>query len=251
MAQSAGPSGRSKPRKNTSRRAGWRRAITSRLAEWAVSRFIWLLRLTCRVRIVHGAEHLDAALARGVPVVPCAWHQRLVPSGLFLRSLVPRGMRVGFLISPSREGQFLCRVARVHKVEAIRGSSSRTGKEAMQALTQAVADGFSPMMYGDGPRGPARVFKPGAVVLASRTGAPLFLVGAAASRYWKVRSWDGCHVPKPFCRFDIAIDAPWPVAALDDGTQQAEDIAAAPGRRLDVLNRIAETGVSLPHAAPA
>ncbi|HET7314117.1 lysophospholipid acyltransferase family protein [Salinisphaera sp.] len=241
MAQSSESPGRSKHRKNKDRKSGWRRAFVAWLAEWAVSRFIWLLRLTCRVRIVHGQAHLDAALARGTAVVPCAWHQRLVPSALFLRAQRSRGMRVGFLISPSREGLFMCRVARAHKVEAICGSSSRTGKEAMRALTEAVGVGISPMMYGDGPRGPARVFKPGAVVLASRAGAPLFLVGAAASRYWQVKSWDSCHVPKPFCRFDIAIDAPWPVGALE-GTQQAEDIAAALGQRLDVLNKIAETG---------
>ncbi|WP_353218822.1 DUF374 domain-containing protein [Salinisphaera sp. S4-8] len=208
------------------------------LSQWAMAGYIWLLRLTCRIDIVAGREHLEDTLTRATPVVPCAWHQRLVPSGLFLRSLVARGMHVGFLISPSREGEFMSRVARNHRVEPIRGSSSRTGREAMQALVEAVAHGISPMMYGDGPRGPARVFKTGAVILASRTGAPLFLVGAAASRYWEVKSWDRMHVPKPFCRFKIAVGEPWPIGQLH-AKHEAEDIAEQLGQRLDSLCEVA------------
>lgn len=220
---------------------GWRKRAMAKVSEWGIAGYIWLLRLTCRIRVIEGGEHVEAAIARGTPVVPCAWHQRLVPSGLFLRSLVPRGMNVGFLISPSREGEFMSRIAHTHRVKPIRGSSSRTGKEAMQALTEAVAAGISPMMYGDGPRGPARVFKTGAVILASRSGAPLFLVGAAASRYWQVKSWDAFHIPKPFCCFYVAIGEPWPIGALE-GTQQAEDIAVELGRRLDELCETAARG---------
>lgn len=220
---------------------GWHKRVLITLSQWGMAGYIWLLRLTCRIRVVEGRQYLEDTLSRGTPVVPCAWHQRLIPSGLFLRSLVPRGMNVGFLISPSREGEFMSRVARTHRVKPIRGSSSRTGKEAMQALKEAVKAGISPMMYGDGPRGPARVFKTGAVILASRTGAPLFLVGAAASRYWQVKSWDSFHVPKPFCCFRIAVGEPWPIGALD-GTQQAEKIAEELSRRLDALCEVAHDG---------
>ena len=220
---------------------GWRTRVLRIVSQWGMAGYIWLLRLTCRIRVVEGRQYLEDTLAGDTPVVPCAWHQRLVPSGLFLRSLVPRGMNVGFLISPSREGEFMSRVAHNHRVTPIRGSSSRTGKEAMQALTEAVREGVSPMMYGDGPRGPARVFKTGAVILASRTGAPLFLVGAAASRYWQVKSWDSFQVPKPFCTFYIAIGEPWPIGSLG-GPHQAEDIAKELGHRLDALCEVAQGG---------
>ncbi|GAB3675538.1 lysophospholipid acyltransferase family protein [Salinisphaera aquimarina] len=232
------PGGRNhRQRKNKA--PGWRKRLLRTLSEWGIAGYIWLLRLTCRIRVVEGRQHLDAALASGTPVIPCGWHQSLVPSGLFLRSLVPRGMNIGFLISPSREGEFMSRVAHAHRVKPIRGSSSRSGKEAMRALTEAVAEGISPMMYGDGPRGPARQFKTGAVILASRSGAPLFPVGAAASRYWQVKSWDAFRIPKPFCRFLIAVGEPWTVGALE-GTVEAEDIATELGHRLDALNLRAE-----------
>lgn len=240
MAEQPDPTGhagqrRHKPKKTPT----WRQRITMRAAAWASMVVIWLLRLTCRIRVVQGAQHVDAMLAAEVPaIVPCGWHQRIIMSGLFLRSLVPRGLRLGFLISPSREGEFIARVARSHGTETIRGSSSRTGKEAMRALTQAVREGISPMMYGDGPRGPAGVFKPGAVILASRSGAPLFLVGCAANRYWQLKSWDSGQIPKPFARLTVAVGEPWRIGPLH-GTGQAEDIAGEIGRRLDALDTVA------------
>lgn len=213
-------------------------------ATWASILLVWIFRLTCRIRVVHGREHVETMLARGTPVVPCGWHQRIIISGLFLRSLIRRGLRLGFLISPSREGEFISRVANAHSALTIRGSSSRTGREAMRALVDAVRTrGISPTMYGDGPRGPAGVFKPGAAILASRTGAPLFLVGCAANRYWQLNSWDKGRIPKPFARITIAVGVPWTINAFEDPAH-AERIAEEIGDRLDELDRIAEARLS-------
>ncbi|WP_148045438.1 lysophospholipid acyltransferase family protein [Salinisphaera orenii] len=225
----------SKPRKPPT----WRQRMVMRVAAWACIVLVWVYRLTCRIEVVHGAEHVRATLDGGRPVVPCGWHQRIVPSGLFLRTLIPRGLRLGFLISPSREGEFLSRVALAHGATTIRGSSSRTGQAAMQALVQAVGEGISPTMYGDGPRGPAGVFKVGAAILASRSGAPLFLVGCAADRYWQLKSWDSGHIPKPFARLTVAVGEPWSIGALTDDAH-ADRIAREIGERLDTLNELAE-----------
>jgi len=219
-------------------RPAWRQKLELHVVSWAAMLFIWLLRMTCRIRVVEGQQHLDAALARGTAFVPCAWHQRIVPSGLFLRSLVRRKMRIGFLISPSREGEIVSRLAHAHGMTPIRGSSSRTGSQALESLAKAVGQGISPMMYGDGPCGPAGVFKPGAVVLASRTGAPLFLIGASVSRFRRLRSWDATHLPRPFSCFNIAIGEPLYVGVLE-GTQTAEDLAGVVSDRLKALDAIA------------
>ncbi len=237
MAQHSGPGQKNSRRKRD--RPLWRQKLEHYAVAFAATLFIWLLRLTCRIRVVKGQEHLDAALAAGAAVIPCAWHQRLVPSGLFLRSLVRRKMIIGFLISPSREGEIMSRVARAHGVTPIRGSSSRTGSQALDALADAVKQGISPMMYGDGPRGPAHVLKPGAVVLASRTGAPLFLIGAASDRFWQLKSWDASRIPKPFSCFSIVIGEPMYVGCLE-GTQQAEDIASEISWRLSGLDATAD-----------
>jgi len=218
---------------------GWRQRLTMTLMVWASTALTWLMRLTCRFEVVEGAEHVERAVDSDQAVIPCGWHQRIITSGLFLRSLVPRGVRIGFLISPSREGEFIARVAKTHSVDVIRGSSSRTGRQAMLNLTEAVGRGVSPMMYGDGPRGPAGVFKPGAVILASRSGAPMFPVGCYATRYWQLQSWDAGQIPKPFTRIRIAVGEPWFVDPLEEAGQ-AEAIAARLGEHLKALDAAAE-----------
>ncbi|MAS10974.1 MAG: hypothetical protein CMN26_13120 [Salinisphaera sp.] len=241
----ARPEGSTKPGKARKPRGPqkpptFKQRLTMTAATWASILFVWVLRLTCRIRVVHGREHVETMLANDVPVVPCGWHQRIIISALFLRSLIPRGLRLGFLISPSREGEFISRVALAHEALTIRGSSSRTGREAMVALVRAVrSERISPTMYGDGPRGPAGVFKPGAAILARRTGAPLFLVGCAASRYWQLGSWDKGRIPKPFARITIAVGEPWPIGELEDA-QHADRISEEIGHRLDELDRVAE-----------
>lgn len=218
----------------------WYQKLKLSAMVWTASAFIWALRLTCRTEVVAGAANVEAALARGV-VVPCGWHQQILISGLFLRGLVPRGLKAGFLASPSREGEFISRVAIHHRGKIMRGSSSRTGSEALKAIIKGTQEGISPMMYADGPRGPARVFKPGAVLLAQRTGTPILPVGCAVDRYWQIKSWDQTRIPKPFSRFTIAVGELWPVACEN---HQIDAVARQVGRKVDELTAVAEAAQS-------
>jgi hypothetical protein len=80
----------------------------------------------------------------------------------------------------------------------------------------------------DGPRGPARVVKPGPVQLAELTGAAwVGCFHAEAERAWRLRSWDGFVVPKPFSRVTVA----WPenvrpeLGAVQQAMERAEAMA--------------------------
>src|SRR5699024_8003546 len=152
--------------------APWKKRLSMALAVWAGTAYVWLLRLTCRIRVIEGEQHLDEALAVGV-VIPCSWHQQILTGGLFLRDLLPRGMQTGFLISPSREGEFITRVVENHGPQVMRGSSSRTGTQAVKSTLRAIRAGVSPTFFADGPRGPAGEFKHGALTIARRTGTPV------------------------------------------------------------------------------
>lgn len=237
------------PSSNSQRRAGEapgtrrRKRKKSRRPDWlqrslqvamivVFSLFIWVLRLTCRVRIVSGKEHADAAVARGA-VVPCGWHAQLLPIGLGLLTLRSRGLRIGFLISPSREGEFIARVATHHGTHALRGSSSRTGREALTAMSEGLKAGISPTIFADGPRGPARACKPGAVILAQRTGVPIMPVACRMDRYWQIKSWDGTQIPKPFARVSVAVGALWDVACEE---QEISELAGQLGECIDDLS---------------
>jgi hypothetical protein len=49
---------------------------------------------------------------------------------------------------------------------------------------------------------------PGAVVISGRTGAPMVPTTVAASRAWRLNSWDRFMIPKPFARVVIAYGEP-------------------------------------------
>ena len=60
----------------------------------------------------------------------------------------------------------------------------------------------------DGPRGPDREFKPGAVRLAAETGAVLVPFAFTATRRRILRSWDRFLLPLPFGRITAAYGEP-------------------------------------------
>lgn len=129
------------------------------------------------------------------------------------------GFKLRFLISPSADGEIAAQVVVGLGAGVVRGSSSSTGARALRDCYEAVArDGVSLLFPADGPRGPLHELKPGPLMLARLTGAPILPLGYRASRAWRLHSWDQFIVPKPFARVDIYIGEPYYVprdAALE------------------------------------
>ncbi|NLA74037.1 MAG: lysophospholipid acyltransferase family protein, partial [Deltaproteobacteria bacterium] len=101
----------------------------------------------------------------------------------------------------SRDGEFAARFINALGLGDVRGSSTRGGTGALIRLTQRIVDGeTNGGMVVDGPLGPARVAKMGAVLLARNSKAPLFPVMWGTDRCWVLNSWDRFIIPKPFAR---------------------------------------------------
>jgi lysophospholipid acyltransferase (LPLAT)-like uncharacterized protein len=170
-----------------------------------------LLRLVwgwSRVVRVLGAEHISAALGRAPSFIPVYWHQHQLFCVKHLLEQRRAGLKLGFLISPSVDGQIGAMIVRTLGGEVIRGSSTHTGARALRDYYQALAhEGVSPAITPDGPRGPPWKFKPGAVLLAQLSGRPMIPLSYAASRAWKIK-WDRFVIPKPFSRIVIAVGEP-------------------------------------------
>jgi lysophospholipid acyltransferase (LPLAT)-like uncharacterized protein len=170
-----------------------------------------LLRLVwawSRVVRVIGAEHIAAALARAPSFIPVYWHQHQVFCVKHLLGQRRAGLKLGFLISPSVDGEIGAMAVRKLGGEVIRGSSSHTGARALRDYYQALAhDGVSPAITPDGPRGPPWKFKPGAVLLAQLSGRPMIPLSYAASRAWKIK-WDRFVIPWPLSRIVIVVGEP-------------------------------------------
>jgi lysophospholipid acyltransferase (LPLAT)-like uncharacterized protein len=162
----------------------------------------------CRSVRVVGEEHIRAALARAPSFVPVYWHQHQLFCVKPLLEMREAGVKLGFLISPSVDGEIGAMVVREVGGEVIRGSSSHTGARALRDYYQALAhEGISPAITPDGPRGPPRKFKPGAILLAQMSQRPMIPMAYAASRCWRIQ-WDGFVIPKPFARVVIAVGSP-------------------------------------------
>jgi len=156
---------------------------------------------------VHGAEAWQALADRGKPYVLLCWHDALLPLLWWHRR---RGITI--VVSEARDGRYLAAYGRRLGYRESRGSSTRGGVRALLGVVKALRAGRPAAFTPDGPRGPRRVFKDGALLAAQRGLAPVIAVHAAADRAWRLGSWDRMLVPKAFARVRIAYGTPVQVA---------------------------------------
>ena len=163
---------------------------------WLVIR---LLSLTWRVRLVGP----DPDLVKP-PRVFCFWHGE--QAGLFGH---PRHHPLVVLASLSRDGDLQAKILRRFGFTVVRGSSSRGGAQGLKALVRELETGKDALFAVDGPRGPNRRVKPGAILASKTTGAPLIPIRIGASRAWVfLKAWDRYTLPKPFATVEINRGAP-------------------------------------------
>lgn len=184
-----------------------------------------LLFLTLRLRFEDRIGFTTGRFAG--PVIMCFWHNRILGiTHCFLRQY-PHGKRKGVtvLTSPSRDGEILAGVASRLGMQAVRGSSSRRGSQALLQLVGLVEDRHDIAITPDGPRGPRYKLGPGAILLAQATGAPLAPVHASFSRAIRLKTWDGFIIPLPFSSVSVTVDDPIYVSReMDETAFEAERV---------------------------
>jgi len=208
--------------------------------------FLWVLRRTCRVEVIEGAERVERLAASGEPVILTFWHNRaILGSNYLIQELVARGYRMTLLASRSHDGEIVARFAAAYGVGSVRGSSSRGGRAALAGAYRAlVRDRSAPIIVPDGPRGPAYEYKLGVVALSQMTGAPVLPMGFAARRFRALGSWDRLIVPWPFTRVAVAVGEPQvvPEGLSDD---EREQVRQRYQEELARLTRAAEAAVGV------
>ena len=145
------------------------------------------------------------------PVIFCTWHNRLALSMVVYHDYVRRhkpGIPLAALISASKDGALLTRALAYYNVIAVRGSSSRRGRQALLELTSYIEDNHHVAITPDGPRGPCYKIQTGIIGLAQLTGLPIIPVSNHVS--WKLcmKSWDRFQIPLPFARCRITLGEP-------------------------------------------
>jgi lysophospholipid acyltransferase (LPLAT)-like uncharacterized protein len=187
-------------------------------------------------------------------VVCCVWHDALLIPTMVVHETHRR--QTCCLVSKHQDGSFLAEAMDFLGYTTVRGSSRRGGAGAVKQLLDDTA-GKHIVITPDGPRGPRRQLKPGAIYVASQTGRPL-IVGAYACRSgWRVQgSWTDMLIPKPFTTVYCVISTPIFVppdlsraeldryvamaqSALDDLTEQVERLARGEIERIDFTPALA------------
>jgi lysophospholipid acyltransferase (LPLAT)-like uncharacterized protein len=101
-------------------------------------------------------------------------------------------------------------------------------------LIRGARAGHDLALTPDGPRGPARRVKTGALAVAQLTGLPLIPMAVGASSAWRLSSWDSFLVPRPFSDVRVGYREPMWVPR-DAGRAELERLGVELARALDGL----------------
>lgn len=148
------------------------------------------------------------------PLLWAFWHNRLFITAYMFERFFPR-RRGAALASQSKDGELIAAIIGRFGLRAIRGSSSRGGARALIAMKRAWNEGCDVAITPDGPRGPRYTVQPGVVKLAQLTNGAVLPMHVAYSRCWRLKSWDGFMIPKPFATVCITLEALHEVRATE------------------------------------
>ena len=189
-------------------------SIKERLILTTVPRLVdWIMRLwfgTVRVEIINRDIYLDYVQNnrdRG-SVVLGTWHRHTIFFFHFFRHLDNRVL----MVSQSRDGELLARLAERLGYDCVRGSSTRSGGQALRAMIRYLRNCPQTAFAGtamDGPQGPARICKPGLLAAAGLSGSWFIPMAWSGNRVITFRkAWDKTIVPRPFSKVIMIFEQP-------------------------------------------
>lgn len=186
-------------------------------------------------KVVLNKKFLTDALATKKSVLICCWHGRLLFPLYFLRESGAHG-----LAGLHRDAEIISKVGGKMGWKLIRGSSSEGGTAAYKGLISVLKEGDTVVgITPDGPRGPKREAKRGAVRAAMLTGAIIIPVSGQASRRWEFKNWDVFVVPKPGGRISMVFGKPIIIHQNSDVDEGKNCLDAALNRCQEMANAIA------------
>ncbi len=173
----------------------------------------WLIRAigaTLKIEVVGWENH-----ATDQPLIYCFWHNRIPVATWFWRH---RGIVV--MSSLSFDSEYIARFIQRFGYGAAKGSSTRGARGGLIQMIRAVRRGQSAAFTVDGPRGPIYAAKPGALLVAEKSGAAILPFSISLDRCWRLPSWDRIEIPKPFARAFVVIGERFYVKDADDEAEQ-------------------------------
>jgi hypothetical protein len=165
--------------------------------------FLRLLGFTWRIRVHNPTGFPTPDKNKNEKLIFIFWHNRILVHTYYYRHC-----EITAMISKSRDGEYIAKVARWLGHYAIRGSSSRKSREALEEAIACLSQNKYIAVTPDGPQGPKYQLQGGAVEMARRTGASIVPMAFDASSKYVFSSWDGFILPKPFSKIVICFGSP-------------------------------------------
>ena len=222
----------------------WYRAAAW-LGTWALSLVLRAILFTCRFE--YFGYDAEVETHRKHPSATYAtWHRNML-----LNMFHGRRRRNGLyspacMASRSRDGQWAAGLLRRFGYVSPRGSSSNYGKEALKELVGLAREGYDCALTCDAPKGPAQRCKMGSIIIAARAGVPIVPSIGVAYPCWRLGTWDGTIIPKPFSRFVMGMDEDHILVPQDADEAELERTRKLVEDRLNVLAYRVDTYVMDP-----
>ena len=151
--------------------------------------------VTCSWR-AYNPEFFDGAKKTNKPIFLCCWHSRFILIASYFKKIK---LPIWSVSSTHKDSEMMAGILEGWGLRLVRGSSTRGWSHVLKQLIKLFKKDSSIIaITNDGPKGPPMVTKKGSVVLALKNNAQIIAITGEASRYWKLPSWDGTIIPKPF-----------------------------------------------------
>ena len=209
--------------------------LFSRIASGLIGGGILGLRATIRIEEIH-MERERGLRARGVPFIYTLWHGRMV-----LCILAHLHEDIVTMASRSKDGEIIARWLERNGYVAVRGSTGKGGREALQEMVDYIGAGHRAALTIDGPKGPPRAAQLGILQLARKSGAWILPYSSACSRPYFVKSWDRYLAPMPFSRCVVVYGEPFQVPPEMSSREALQRIGTA----VDEVTREADRAVGV------
>jgi hypothetical protein len=169
---------------------------------YLINKAVNILCKSLRIKIVN-EESIKRLKDENKNFIVAFWHGTML-----LPWYLHRNQRVAALISKSKDGDLLARLLRKWNYQVIRGSSSSGGDVALRIMVDYAKNNNSIAITPDGPRGPAKKMKAGAIVTSKKSGLPVVLMGVGYKRKKVLKNWDSFQIPALFSRSNIIYSEP-------------------------------------------
>ncbi len=190
-----------------------------------------------------GRQHYDRARARGEPLIMAFWHRCIISATWYWRR-----RNIVVMNTTNFDGQWTRRVIERFGYGTAQGSSSRGGLRGLAVMAGRLREGLDCAFTIDGPRGPLYVAKPGPVMLARRTGKPVFVfhIGLESAHTFK-KAWDRMQIPYLFSRA-VMVGAPPIYVSSNANAGELERKQAEMQAALERVRDVAESWFTLSDA---